>query len=198
MQESSEENKTIESQAIDFLKATDEELLHALVAGASKEKVFVALLKRYQKIIYTHNRHLVVSHDDADDATQNTFIKIWHNLDKFRGDSLLKTWIYRIATNECINLLRRKKSTIDFDEAQPDMADYLTEDIYLSPEDISLKLQRAMCFLPYKQKLVFSLRYFENLSYEEISMLTETSEGALKASYHHAVKKLEIYLNVLR
>ncbi len=198
MEESSEVNKRIENQAIDFLKATDDELLLALASGTSKEIIFVVLLKRYQKIIYKHNRHLVVSHDDADDATQNTFIKIWHNLDKFRGESQLRTWIYRIATNECINLLRRKKSTIDFDEAQPDMADYLTEDIYLSPEDISLKLQRAMCFLPYKQKLVFTLRYFEDLSYEEISKLTETSEGALKASYHHAVKKLEIYLNVLR
>jgi len=198
MQESSEENKTVENQSFDFLNASDDQLLEALRSGESKEKIFVALLKKYQKVIYKHNRHLVVSHDDADDATQNSFIKIWHNLEKFRGESQLKTWIYRIATNECINLLRRKKSTIDFDEAQPDMADYLTEDIYLSPEDISLKLQRAMCFLPYKQKLVFTLRYFEDLSYEEISLLTETSEGALKASYHHAVKKLEIYLNVLR
>ena len=198
MQEGTDVKQLDDNQKNPLVSVSDEDLIKFLADGMERERIFIEILRRFQKMVYHHIRHLVLSHDDADDATQNTFIKIWHNLEKFRGESKLRTWVYRIATNESINLLRRKKSAIDFDEAQPEMADLLTEDIYLSGDDIALKLQRAMCFLPYKQKLVFALRYFENLSYAEISELTETSEGALKATYHHAVKKLEIYLNVLR
>lgn len=177
---------------------SEDELSLELVNSGVTASLFLEILRRYQKQIYYHCRNLLLSHDDADDAAQNTFIKVWQNANQFKGESRLRTWVYRIATNESINLIRKRRPTIDFDEAQPEMAEMITEDLYLSGDDIALKLQRALCYLPFKQKLVFTLRYFEDLTYEEISSLTSTSEGALKASYHHAVKKLVIYLSVLR
>jgi|APGre2960657423_1045063.scaffolds.fasta_scaffold105866_1 RNA polymerase sigma-70 factor (ECF subfamily) len=185
-----------ESQRLQNL--SEDELSVLLVSSDITAFLFVEISRRYQQQIYYHCRNLLLSHDDADDAAQNTFIKVWQNANQFKGESRLRTWVYRIATNESINLIRKRKPTIDFDEAQPEMADMITEDLYLSGDDIALKLQKALCYLPFKQKLVFTLRYFEDLSYSEIAVLTSTSEGALKASYHHAVKKLEIYLSVLR
>ncbi|MCX6177453.1 MAG: hypothetical protein RL525_1463 [Bacteroidota bacterium] len=185
-----------ESQRLQNL--SEDELSVELVSSDITAFLFVEISRRYQQQIYYHCRNLLLSHDDADDAAQNTFIKVWQNANQFKGESRLRTWVYRIATNESINLIRKRKPTIDFDEAQPEMADMITEDLYLSGDDIALKLQKALCYLPFKQKLVFTLRYFEDLSYSEIAVLTSTSEGALKASYHHAVKKLEIYLSVLR
>ena len=185
-----------ESQRLQNL--SEDELSVELVNSDITAFLFVEISRRYQQQIYYHCRNLLLSHDDADDAAQNTFIKVWQNANQFKGESRLRTWVYRIATNESINLIRKRKPTIDFDEAQPEMADMITEDLYLSGDDIALKLQTALCYLPFKQKLVFTLRYFEDLSYSEIAVLTSTSEGALKASYHHAVKKLEIYLSVLR
>ena len=177
---------------------SEDELSMELLSQGVSVLLFGEILRRYQKQIYYHCRNLLVNHDDSDDAAQNTFIKVWQNLDQFKGESRLRTWVYRIATNESINLLRKRKPTIDFDEAQPEMAEMIGEEMYLSGDEIALKLQKALCYLPFKQKLVFTLRYFEDLSYDEIATLTSTSEGALKASYHHAVKKLEIYLGVLR
>lgn len=185
-----------ESQRLQNL--SEDELSVELVSSDITAFLFVEISRRYQQQIYYHCRNLLLSHDDADDAAQNTFIKVWQNANQFKGESRLRTWVYRIATNESINLIRKRKPTIDFDEAQPEMADMITEDLYLSGDDIALKLQKALCYLPFKQKLVFTLRYFEDLSYSEIAVLTSTSEGALKASYHHALKKLEIYLSVLR
>ena len=177
---------------------SEDELSTELLSQGVSVLLFGEILRRYQKQIYYHCRNLLVNHDDSDDAAQNTFIKVWQNLAQFKGESRLRTWVYRIATNESINLLRKRKPTIDFDEAQPEMAEMISEEMYLSGDEIALKLQKALCYLPFKQKLVFTLRYFEDLSYDEIVTLTSTSEGALKASYHHAVKKLEIYLGVLR
>ena len=177
---------------------SEDELSMELLSQGVSVLLFGEILRRYQKQIYYHCRNLLVNHDDSDDAAQNTFIKVWQNLAQFKGESRLRTWVYRIATNESINLLRKRKPTIDFDEAQPEMAEMISEEMYLSGDEIALKLQKALCYLPFKQKLVFTLRYFEDLSYDEIATLTSTSEGALKASYHHAVKKLEIYLGVLR
>jgi len=177
---------------------SEDELSTELLSQGVSVLLFGEILRRYQKQIYYHCRNLLVNHDDSDDAAQNTFIKVWQNLAQFKGESRLRTWVYRIATNESINLLRKRKPTIDFDEAQPEMAEMISEEMYLSGDEIALKLQKALCYLPFKQKLVFTLRYFEDLSYDEIATLTSTSEGALKASYHHAVKKLEIYLGVLR
>ncbi|MEN9318295.1 MAG: hypothetical protein RIS91_925 [Bacteroidota bacterium] len=191
-------NHTTITNAQRLSNCTEDELTAELLRAGMSSLMFAEVVKRYQKQIYYHCRNLLVSHDDADDAVQNAFIKIWQNADQFKGDSLLRTWIYRIATNESINLIRKRRPNIDFDEAQPEMAEMISEDLYLSGDEIALKLQKALCFLPFKQKLVFTLRYFESLTYAEIALLTSTSEGALKASYHHAVKKLEIYLNVLR
>jgi len=176
----------------------DQALVAAFQEANSKEHAFREILKRYHQTVYYHARHLLVSHDDADDAAQNTFVRIWENLDGFRGESQLKSWIYRIATNEALNLLRKRKPNIDFDEAQPELADHLSEPTYMTEAVIEKQLQKALCFLPFKQKLVFVMRYFEDLDYETIAELTNTSVGALKSSYHHAVKKLEIYLKVLR
>ncbi len=188
---------TIPTNALRLSDCTEDELTAEMLRDGMSSALFEEVVRRYQKSVYYHCRNLLVSHDDADDAVQNAFIKIWQNAQQFRGESLLRTWVYRIATNESINLIRKRKPTIDFDEAQPEMAELISEDLYLSGDDIALKLQKALCFLPFKQKLVFTLRYFEDLSYADIALLTSTSEGALKASYHHAVKKLEIYLNVL-
>ena len=196
---STEPNQTsLNTHSQRLVNCSEEELSMELLREGVGPEIFAEIVRRYQRPIYYHCRNLLVSHDDADDAVQNALIKIWQNASQFEGESLLRTWIYRIATNESINLIRKRKPTIDFDEAQPEMAEMITEDLYLSGDEIALKLQKAMCFLPFKQKLVFTLRYFEDLSYADIALLTSTSEGALKASYHHAVKKLEIYLNVLR
>jgi RNA polymerase sigma-70 factor (ECF subfamily) len=191
-------NTTSVSNVQRLSNCTEEALTSELLQHGMSAELFQEVVSRYQKAIYYHCRNLLVSHDDADDAVQSALIKVWQNAQQFKGDSLLKTWIYRIATNEAINLIRKRKPNIDFDEAQPEMAEMISEDLYLSGDEIALKLQKALCFLPFKQKLVFTLRYFEDLSYADIALLTSTSEGALKASYHHAVKKLEIYLNVLR
>ncbi|MCL9979823.1 MAG: RNA polymerase sigma factor [Bacteroidia bacterium] len=184
--------------SINFQRLDENQLVAYFQKPSHVEDAFREVIRRFQEKVYFYVRNMLVSHDDANDVTQNTFIKIWQNLSTFRGDSKLSTWILRIASNEAISHLRKRKLTIDFDEAQPELADQLIQDDYLSAQGVELKLAKAMCYLPYKQKLVFVLRYFEDLSYEEIAELTQTTVGALKSSYHHAVKKIEIYLDVLR
>ncbi len=192
------ENMREPKVSINFQRVDDTQLLAYFSKAEHVEAVFRELIRRYQKQVYLYVRNMVLSHDDADDITQNVFVKIWQNLSKFRGESKLSTWIYRIASNETITFIRKRKPHVDFDEAMPELADFLIEDMNLSSHDVEVKLQRALCYLPYKQKLVFVLRYYEDLSYEEIADLTQTSVGALKSSYHHAVKKIEIYLDVLK
>ncbi len=192
------ENMRQPGVSINFQRIDDSQLVSYFSKSEHVESVFRELIRRYQKQVYQYVRNMLLSHDDADDVTQNVFIKIWQNLANFRGDSKLSTWIYRIASNETITFIRKRKPNVDFDEAMPELADYLIEDMNLSSHDIEVKLQRALCYLPYKQKLVFVLKYYEDLSYDEIADLTQTSVGALKSSYHHAVKKIEIYLDVLK
>lgn len=140
-------------------------------------------------------RNIVVSHEDADDAAQNTFIKVWENLDQFRNESALYTWIYRIATNEALNILRKRKPNLSLDDlGEAFFNEHSTETLWMDANETEIQLQIAINSLPVKQKLVFCLRYFEDLSYQQISSITETSEGALKASYFHAVKKIEEFL----
>jgi len=140
---------------------------------------------------------MVIDHDDSDDLVQEVFIKVWNNIDKFREDSHLYTWIYKIATNECLNFLKRKKRR--FMLSLNDIESVLTEKIDTSPdidgEEIQLKLQKALLTLPDKQRLVFNMKYFDELKYDEIAAITDTSVGSLKASYHLAVKKIENILN---
>jgi RNA polymerase sigma factor (sigma-70 family) len=143
-------------------------------------------------------RKMVIDHDDSNDITQDVFLKAWTALEKFRGDSQLYTWLYRIATNEAINFLnkKRKRFFIPINDVEAELSDKLESDPLVSGDDIQLKLQKALLKLPEKQRLVFNLKYFEELSYEDISEITGTSVGALKASYHFATKKIEEFLSV--
>lgn len=172
----------------------DKELLLLFRDPDTRESAFTRIVKKYQEKIYWHIRRMVVEHEDANDVMQNVFIKVWKNLENFREDSQLYTWLYRIATNECLNFIdqqkRRKTSTIDEDY----MANKLKADKDFDSKKLEWKLQLAIQQLPEKQRLVFNLRYFEEMPYEEMSKILDTSEGALKASYHHAVKKVEDYI----
>ncbi len=172
----------------------DKELLMLFRDPVTRESAFTRIIKKYQEKIYWHIRRMVVEHEDANDVMQNVFIKVWKNLENFREDSQLYTWMYRIATNECLNFLeqqkKRKTNTIDEDY----MANRLRADKDFDSRKLEWKLQLAIQQLPEKQRLVFNLRYFEEMPYEEMSKILETSEGALKASYHHAVKKVEDYI----
>jgi len=139
---------------------------------------------------------MVIDHDDADDITQEVFIKIYKNIDGFREDSQLYTWIYRIATNECLTFLQRKKRRffLPINDVAKELLGKLDLAVHISGEEIQLKLQKALLHLPDKQRLVFNMKYFDDMTYEEISTITKTSVGALKASYHHAVNKIQSFL----
>jgi len=136
---------------------------------------------------------MVIDHDDANDLTQDIFIKIWKNVDKFRADSQLYTWVYRIATNECLNFLKKKQRRyfIPWQDARSELMNKVDSSTFISGTEVQKQLQKALLTLPDKQRLVFNLKYFEDLKYEQIAEITETSIGSLKASYHHAVKKIE-------
>lgn len=174
----------------------DEELIKQLTSEKTKESAFKELLRRYKERLYWHIRKIVISHDDADDVLQNTFIKIYKNISQFKGESKLYSWMYRIATNEAVTHLKHnaKLKSITNQELQQQAIDNLQADVYFEGNEIQLKLQRAMATLPQKQQLVFNMRYFDDLKYAEMSEILETSEGALKASYHIAVKKIEAFL----
>jgi RNA polymerase sigma-70 factor (ECF subfamily) len=172
------------------------QLVKQLQSKTSKEQAFRALLSLYKERLYWHIRNIVKSHDDADDVLQNTFIKIYKNIHNFKGDSKLFSWMYRIATNEAITLLNKnaKRLQITSEELQQLAINNLTSDVYFEGDAIQLKLQKAIATLPEKQQLVFNMKYFEDIKYKDMSVILETSEGALKASYHIAVKKIEAYL----
>ncbi|TYA92266.1 RNA polymerase sigma factor [Seonamhaeicola marinus] len=174
----------------------DDELLRKLKSKTLKEEGFRELITLYKERLYWHIRNIVKSHDDADDALQNTFIKIFKGIDNFKGDSKLYSWMYRIATNESITLINKnaKRLQITSEEAQQLAINNLTSDTYFEGDAIQLQLQKAIATLPEKQQLVFNMKYFQDLKYKEIAEILETSEGALKASYHIAVKKIESYL----
>lgn len=174
----------------------EETLVHQLKQSESRTKAFEVLVDTYKERLYWHIRRIVLNHDDADDVLQNTFIKVFRNIDGFKGDSKLYSWIYRIATNESLSFLKTKsrKLGIDNTELHERMINNLQADVYFEGDEIQLKLQKAIASLPEKQKLVFNMRYFEDLKYEEISKILGTSVGGLKASYHLAVKKLEHFL----
>ncbi len=177
----------------------DDALIIAKFAEEStREEAFRLLLKKYQQKIYWHVRRMVIDHDDADDVVQDIFVKVWKNLGKFREDSQLYTWLYRIATNECITFLNKKKQkqnvSLD-DDTTAYLAETLADGNYFNGDKAQMKLQQALLTLPEKQKLVFNMKYFEDMKYEEISDVLGTSVGALKASYHLAVKKIEAFFN---
>lgn len=175
------------------MKENDQVLLDRIRSPFTRELGFRQLIETYQKPVYQVIRRMVLIHEDADDLTQNTFIKAYRALDKFEGNSTLFTWLYRIATNESLTFLEKKKKRFFFsiDDHQKKMENYLDHSPSLTGEEIERKLQKSLLKLPDKQRLVFHLKYEEELSYEEMSQITGTSVGALKASYHHAVKKIE-------
>ena len=175
---------------------TDSELLELFRNDDSKDFAFNIIVKKYQERIYWHIRKMVISHDDTDDILQNTFIKVWKALDDFREASGLFTWLYRIATNEALTFLNRKKKRmfLPLVDIYKQMADNLETDKYFNGDELQMKLQKALLTLPEKQRLVFNMKYFDNMKYDEISKILKISVGALKASYHHAVKKIEKYL----
>ncbi|MCF7568572.1 sigma-70 family RNA polymerase sigma factor [Sabulilitoribacter arenilitoris] len=172
------------------------ELLKHLKSKTYKEQAFKTLLTLYKERLYWHIRSIVKSHDDADDVLQNTFIKIYKNINNFKGDSKLFSWMYRIATNESITLINKnaKRLQVTNEEVQQIAINNLTTDVYFEGDAIQLKLQKAIATLPQKQQLVFNMKYFEDIKYRDMAEILETSEGALKASYHIAVKKIEDYL----
>lgn len=174
----------------------DAELLIQFRDPGTKEKAFTAIVKKYQEKLYWHVRRMVVEHEDANDVLQNVFIRVWNGLENFREDSQLYTWLYRVATNECLSFLeqQKKKSTLPLNEMEAGLSNKIQADKHFDPNKLEWKLQLAMQQLPEKQRIVFNLRYYDEMPYEEMSRVLETSEGALKASYHHAVKKIEDYI----
>lgn len=164
----------------------------------TQQQAFNALVQKYQRRVYWHIRKMVIDHDDADDLTQETFIKVWRYLPDFKEQSRLFTWIYRIATNECLSFLKKKRQRffLPIVDVEAELTAKLMDGgAQLSGEAIELKLQKAILKLPEKQRLVFNMKYYDELKYEEISEIVGTSVGALKASYHLAVKKIEEYMN---
>lgn len=175
---------------------TDSELLQQFRDETTRHYAFNLIVRKYQQRIYWHIRRIVISHDDANDVVQNVFIKVWKALDGFREDSQLYTWMYRIATNESITFLNQKKRrfAIPFSDVEHELSNSLSNDVYFSGDKIQLKLQQAVLKLPTQQRIVFNMKYFDGMKYEEISAVLGVTVGALKASYHHAVKKIEKYI----
>lgn len=176
--------------------ADDKELLNQFNNPSSMEAGFTNIIKKYQEKLYWHIRRMVVEHEDANDVLQNMFIKVWKGLGSFREDSQLYTWLYRIATNESLSFLEQKKkrSTISLSDVENGLSNSIKADKHFDPNKLEWKLQLAIQQLPEKQRAVFNLRYYDEMPYEEMSRVLETSEGALKASYHHAVKKIEDFI----
>ena len=174
----------------------EQSLVTALKSQDLREKAFRELITTYKERLYWHIRKIVLNHDDADDVLQNTFIKVFRNIDKFQGESKLYTWMYRIATNESITFINKKakKLQVTSEEVQQATLSNLKEDGYFEGDEIQLKLQRAIASLPQKQQLVFNMKYFDDITYEELSTILDTSVGGLKSSYHIAVKKITTFL----
>ena len=175
---------------------TDKELLQIYRDSERRHYAFNLIVRKYTERLYWHIRKLVISHDDSDDVLQNTFMKVWNGLVDFREDAQLYTWLYRIATNEALTFLNQKKRKyfLPLVDVERQLSNTLESDEYFSGDELQKNLQKAILTLPEKQRVVFNLKYFEEMQYDEMSEILETSVGALKASYHHAVKKIEKYI----
>lgn len=174
----------------------DIELLYQFKNPDTKESAFTSILKKYQEKLYWHIRRMVIDHDDANDVLQNMFIKVWKGLENFREDSQLYTWLYRIATNESLTFIeqQKKRSSVSLSDVETGLENKLKADTNFDANKLEWKLQLGIQQLPEKQRVVFNLRYYDEMPYEEMSRVLETSEGALKASYHHAAKKIEEFI----
>lgn len=174
----------------------DHEILAKFQQPASRNLAFNQLVRKYQQKVYWHVRKMVIDHDDADDLTQDVFVKVFQHLERFRQDAALFTWIYRIATNECLSFLqsKRRRFFLPLNDVGAELLAKVEADPAVAGDAIELKLQRAILRLPDKQRLVFNLRYYDEMPYEQMAEVTGTSVGALKASYHHAARKIEEYM----
>jgi RNA polymerase sigma factor (sigma-70 family) len=176
---------------------SDKEIMTLFREKESSDTAFNLLVNKYKERLYWHIRKIVIDHDDADDILQNTFVKVWKGLENFREDSQLYTWLYRIATNESLTFLKQKRTKffLPLVDVERELSSTLESDEYFNGDEIQLKLQKAILTLPEKQRIVFNMRYFDEISYEDMSGILGTSVGALKASFHYAVKKIEKYLD---
>jgi RNA polymerase sigma factor (sigma-70 family) len=174
----------------------DSLLLQQFRDPATRERAYTELIRKYQERLYWHVRRMVVDHDDANDVLQNVFIRVWNALGNFKEESQLYTWLYRIATNESLTFLegQKRRASVSLSDVESGLENKVRADQHFDPNKLEWKLQLAIQQLPEKQRLVFSLRYYDEMPYEQMSRVLETSEGALKASYHHAVKKIEDYI----
>lgn len=178
------------------MEKDDRKLITDLKDENKRDLAFHELVNKYQERLYWHIRKIVLNHEDANDILQNTFIKVWKGIGNFREESSLYTWLYRIATNESLTLINsnKRKSFVSMNETSEFMLNNLMSDPYFEGNEIQLKLQQAILELPEKQRLVFNMKYFDEIKYDEMSKILDTSVGALKASYHHASKKIEEYI----
>ncbi|MFN7676815.1 RNA polymerase sigma factor [Flavobacterium sp.] len=174
----------------------EKEFIEQLLNPKTQNQAFQKLLRDYQRPLYNHIRNIVLNHDDTDDVLQNTFVKVFQYLKNFKGESKLFSWMYRIATNEAITFINQKakRNGTTSEAMQNKIVDNLQADTYFDGNEIQLKLQKAILLLPEKQQLVFKMKYYEEIKYEDMSEILGTSVGALKASYHHAVKKIEEFM----
>ena len=179
-----------------MIELEDKELLELFKDEKQKEKAFTSIIKKYQEKLYWHIRRLVIEHENANDVLQNMFIKVWNGLENFREDSQLYTWLYRIATNESLTFIEQKKRkfTESLDNEDNGLSNQVAASEGFDVKKLEWKLQLAIQKLPEKQRVVFNFRYYDEMPYEEMSRVLETSEGALKASYHHAAKKIEDFI----
>ena len=175
----------------------EQEVLALLQDEKTQRRGFEMIVEQYSEQLYWQIRRIVYSHEDANDLLQNTFIKAWINIDYFRGDAKLSTWLYRIALNECLTFLNKQRAatTVSLDDPEADVLQKLESDPYFSGDKIQITLQKALLTLPEKQRMVFNLKYYQEMKYEEMSEIFGTSVGALKASYYHAVKKIEKFFD---
>lgn len=178
------------------IQGSDSEWLEQFRNPATKESAFTSIIRKYQEKLYWHIRRMVVEHEDANDVLQNVFIRVWNGLENFREDAQLYTWLYRIATNESLSFLeqQKKRASVPFGDVEEGLSNKIKADKHFDANKLEWKLQLAIQQLPEKQRAVFTLRYYDEMPYEEMSRVLETSEGALKASYHHAVKKIEDFI----
>lgn len=178
------------------MKADDRNLIAELKQENTRNLAFHRLVKLYQERLYWHIRKILLNHEDTDDVLQNTFVKVWKSIGNFREESSLYTWLYRIATNEAITFLNSKKrrSLLPLNDASDYLMENLTSDPYFEGDKLQMKLQQAILQLPDKQRIVFNMKYFDEMKYEDMSKILDTSVGALKASYHHAAKKIEEFI----
>lgn len=175
---------------------SDKALLDQFRDERTRNAAFSKIIQRYQRKLYWHIRRMLIDHDDTDDVLQNVFIKMWKGLDNFKEDAQLYTWLYRVATNETLTFIKQRKAELftRYGDVEYSIESKLEDDNFFRGDEIQKKLQLAIASLPEKQRLVFNMKYFEEMKYEEMSQVLDTSVGALKASYHHAVKKIEEYI----